>query len=182
MSEDNIAEMRKTIERLSKDKADLTKQVGDLTKANRVYQAKEAFQAQGFKPANGALYAAVNPEGEITPEDVVAFADEQGFSPVEQNSGDGGSSQESTSDGDDGSSDFSSMAGSGSRGGDGGAGGSSSETLTRQAWQELYARDPEAAKAAARQGRVQISKDNTHSNVPPAPGVNPFEAFTQADA
>ncbi len=179
MSEDNIAEMRKTIERLSKDKADLTKQVGDLAKANRVYQAKEAFQAQGYKPANGALYAAVNPEGEITPDDVVGFAEEQGFTPVEADSGSSDSKQESTSKTDDGSSEFSSMAGSGSRGGDGGAGGASDKTLTRQEWQQLHARDPEAAKAAVASGRVRISRDNTHSDVPNAPGTNPFEAFTQ---
>ena len=179
MSEDNIAEMRKTIERLSKENAGLTKQVAEQGTSIRAYEAKAAFQAQGYKPANGELFAAINPEGEITPEAVVEFAKAQGLQPVADNDSSNDSKQESAPNADDGSSEFANMSGSGSRGGDGGAGGATDETLTRQAWKELYARDPMAAKAAAAKGRVQISKDNTHSNVPQAPGTNPFEAFTQ---
>lgn len=179
MSEENIAEMRKTIERLSKDKAGLELQVKDQASQLRGFEAKEAFREQGYRPANGELFAKMNPEGEITAEAVVQFAEAQGFSPVAESTGsDDGDSQESTSKDEAGQADLASMSGGGSRSGSGSAGGTAPETLTRQAWQQLYAQDPAAAKAAVASGRVQISKDNTHSNVAAGPG-NPFAAFTQ---
>lgn len=180
MSEDNIAEMRKTIERLSKENAGLKADNGSLAKTVRTFEAEKAFTAQGYKAANGALYAAINPEGEITPEAVLEFANEQGFSVQESNSSDDADSQKSASNAAKEQADFSSMAGSGSRGGDGGSGGPGDTPMTRQAWKELHARDPEAARAAARQGRVQISRDNSYAEGHLGPGaMNPFEAFTQ---
>lgn len=179
MSGDNIAEMRKTIERLTKDKAELTKQNEDQAKQLRGYEAREAFTSEGYRAANGDLFAAMNPEGEITAEAVVAFAEAQGFVPVEGDTpSDAADSQGSTSEDADDQAGFDQMSGGGSRAGDGGAGSAQGQTLTRQAWQELYANDPTAAKAAVASGRVQISRDNTHSQVAAGPG-NPFAAFTQ---
>lgn len=175
MSEENIPQMRETIERLSKDKSGLQSEVSDLQAQLRVRDARDAFRAEGFTPKNGDLYAAMNPEGEITAEAVVAFADEQGL-PL------AGSTQESTEEAGtttteaaDGSEALAGMAGSGSGAGEGGAGSASPETLTRQEWQALHATDPAAAKAAVASGRVEITKDNPY--VPSslsAPGVNPY--------
>jgi hypothetical protein len=175
VSEDNIAQMRETIERLSKDKAGLEKSNGELTVQLRGVTARDAFRTAGYKPENGALYAAMNPEGDITPETVVAFADEQGLPLLSAGTQtEGKSSQEGTSEAGKAQADLEGMAGGGSRAGDGGAGGAEVETLTRQAWQELYANDPASAKAAVASGRVQISKDNVYSKGALVPGVNPF--------
>ena len=177
MSEEtNIPQMRETIERLSKDKAGLETQVKEQAVALRVHAASDAFRGAGYNPNHGKLYAAVNPEGEITAETVVAFAEEQTLSPVDSDTqketDDGG---EATSEVKDGSEALSGMAGSGSRAGDGGAGGAQVETLTRQAWQQLYAEDPAAAQAAVASGRVEISRDNVYVKGVGIPkGTNPY--------
>ncbi len=172
--EGNVAQMRETIERLSKDKAGLKSENESQAKRLREYEAKDAFRDAGYNPNHGKLYAALHPEGEITEDSVVSFADEQGL-PATSTQSDTGDGQEDTSGADEGSQQLGLMAGSGSRAGDGGAGGSDAETLTRQEWQELHAVDSAAAKAAIASGRVEISRDNVYGQNAPAPrGSNPY--------
>jgi hypothetical protein len=172
---ENVVQMRETIERLSKDKAGLEKQVTEQTVQLRNFSAMDAFREAGYNPNHGKLYAAVNPEGEITAEAVVAFANEQSLAPVAS------STQEETSEGQESTpgeaeeqSKLAAMASGGSRVGDPASGGAEVQTLTRQQWQELHATDPTAARAAVASGRVQISKDNVFSGQSLAAGVNPF--------
>ena len=183
MSEENIPQMRETIERLSKDKSGLEKQVSDLNSQLRVNEAQDVFRSEGFNPANGKLFAAVFPEGDITAEAVVAFADEQGLPLLEGAQGSSEGSGESTSEATDGSEGLAGMAGGGSGAGDGGAGGAAVETLTRAEWQALATSDPAAARAAIASGRVEISKDNPYvKDSVSAPGVNPYAALAVTDA
>lgn len=161
MSEDNqnVPQMRETIERLSKEKAGLQKEVSDLQKEVRVRDAREAFRVAGYDPRQGDLFATSRPDAEISSENVLEFAEEYNLSP--KSSGEEAPSEEdSTSDSAQDDSDLSAFGGSGSRSGDGGAGGADVKTLTRQEWQNLYSDDPVAAKQAIASGRVEISKDN----------------------
>ena len=180
MSEDNIPQMRETIERLSKDNSSLKTENSGLTSQLRTRDARDAFRDGGYVPKNGDLYAAMNPDGEITAEAVTAFADEQGL-PLAGNSEDSGGSGDSTEEG-DGSENLSGMSGSGSGAGDGGAGGAGVETLTRQEWQALHATDPAAAQKAIASGRVEISKDNPFVKGAGLPrGTNPYVASVDTD-
>lgn len=184
MSEETIPQMRETIERLSKDKSGLAKQVEDQAKALRNYEAADAFRAAGYNPNHGKLFAALHPDGEITAEAVTAFADEQGLAPVQastQESEAGGG--DDTSQASDGMEAAAALAGGGSRAGDGGAGGSNVQTLTRAQWQDLHASDPAAARAAVASGRVDISRDNVYvrqAGGSQAPG-NPYDNFGRTE-
>jgi hypothetical protein len=178
VSEENIPQMRETIERLSKDKSDDATTIGNLTKQVAEFKAREVFGGEGYSPSNGNLFVAMNPETEATPEAAVAFAEAQGLTIVGTTQEGSGESGESTTEASDGSENLAGMSGSGSGAGDGGAGGSANDSLTRQQWQELYQTDPEAAKAAAASGRVEISKDNPWTpEIVTAPGVNPYAAL-----
>lgn len=169
------SELRDAWSRVKKDNAGLQKNVEDLTQKIRVSEAQEAFRDAGYTPANGVLYATVNPEGEITADAVKAFATEQGLTLVADLPSDDADSGDTTSDVKDGSTALAGLAGSGSRAGEGGAGGASTEVMTRQAWQQLHAVDPAAAKAAITSGRVEISRDNVYAKGPGLPkGVNPY--------
>ena len=173
MSEEtNIQKMRETIERLSKDKAGLESKNVELTQQLRVRDARDVFRQEGYNPKHGDLYAAVNPEGEITAEAAVAFATEQSLSVLEDTSGSSEESGDSASDDAGDQAGKASMAGGGSRSGDGGAGGASVDTLTREQWKQLNASDPAAAQAAIASGRVEISRDNVYRNE--KSGTNPF--------
>lgn len=170
----NIPEMRETIERLSKEKAAALKEVADVRKDLRVRDAKDAFAEAGYAKSNGELFVASNPEGEITAEAVVQFADQYDLTPVvtEESSTDSGDPTPPPADG---SSELAPMAGSSSRSGDGGAGGADVETLTRDEWKALQQKDPSAAAAAIASGRVEISAGNPFVRGSGLPkGVNPY--------
>lgn len=183
MSEETIPQMRERIDQLEKQNRELTKLVPGLQTENRVLKARDVFGAEGFAPEGGELYAAQNPEGEITPESVAEFATKYNFgkaeasvetvigaAPAEEGKADPKAAP--------GAAELGTLSRGGSRAGEGGAGASSTEPMTRAEWQGLYARDPAAAKAAVASGRVQISKDNVYSGVRPDPG-NPYAKKTQ---
>lgn len=180
MSEEDISQMRKTIERLSKDKAELGTEVKDLSTQVQEYKAREVFSGEGYNPANGNLFVAMNPEKEVTAEVATDFAKAQGLILLESNQKSDDDAGKSTTEVEDGSKELAGMAGSGSGAGDGGAGGATVESLTRAQWQDLYRSDPAAAKAAVASGRVEISKDNPWvPNKVSTPGVNPYAALTE---
>lgn len=174
--ENNIPQMRETIERLSKEKAGLEKTVAEQATSLRVIEAKDAFRDAGYNPNNGSLYAAMSPDGDITAEAVTTFATEQGLVPVEASTQE--STEEagsSTSVAPEESAKLAAMSGSSSRAGEGGAGGASPEALTRDEWKQLYVTDPTAAKQAIASGQVEISSGE------PAPrGTNPYVKLAPA--
>lgn len=169
------SELRDAFARVSKDNTGLQKDVKDLTQKIRIGEAQNAFREAGFVPANGSLYAAINPEGEITADAVEAFAKEQGLVPAVGKPDESTESGDSASDVDDGTAVLAPLAGSGSRAGEGGAGGAATDSLTISEWQDLYALDPSAAKVAVASGKVEISRDNVFAKNTSLPrGVNPY--------
>lgn len=176
MSEDtNIPQMRETIERLSKENAGLKKDNSDLQGQLRVRDARDTMRQAGYNPKHGDLYAAMNPEGEITAEAVSTFAEEQGLPTFTADSAASDDAGDSTNDGGADTTQLAAMSGSGSRGGDGGAGGADVQTMTRAEWKQLYADDPVAARQAVASGRVEISRGNPIVGGSGSPrGENPY--------
>jgi len=173
MSEETIPQMREQINALEKQVKDLSKANSDFTAENRVLQARDVFRSQGYSAEGGELFAAQNPEGEITPEAVDTFVGKYGLASAKTDDAESSEGEEAAPEAAAGSPDLANMSRSGSRAGEGGASGSSTEPMTRQDWQDLMASDPAAGKAAVASGRVQISNDNPYSGVAPRPG-NPF--------
>jgi len=165
VSEETIPQMRETIDSLTKQLKDANKTNGVLATENRVLKARDVFGSQGYDPAGGELFAAQNPDGDITEEAVTAFVDKYGVgkkapADTSETEVDEGKAGESGSEGAPGSAELGTLSRGGSRAGEGGAGGSTGEPMTRAEWQALHNTDPAAARAAVRQGRVQVSKDN----------------------
>lgn len=177
MSEETIPNMRETIDRLRKERNTERKEVTRLTGELHVRDAREAFRTGGYDPRHGDLFAAKNPDKEITVENVVAFADEWNLAAVSKESAPTEGTEEETSEVEDGSEALAGMAGSGTTSGEGGAGGAASEKMTRTEWQKLMFTDPAKAKAAATSGQVQLSDDNPwvrrDRDLTPT-GVNPY--------
>lgn len=170
MSEETIPQMREQIAALEKQLKEANRTLASQATENRVLKARDVFGAQGFDPKAGELFAAQNPDGDITPEAVNAFVEAYGVgkagAPSSQGDAadvDGGESDPAPAPG---ASDLAKLNRGGSRAGDGGSGGPSTQPMTRQEWQSLYAKDPAAAQAAVRQGRVQVSKDNVYVGEP----------------
>jgi hypothetical protein len=179
MSEETIPQMREQIDELTKQLKSERNTNTQLATENRVLAARDVFRERGYSPKAGELFAAANPEGDITVESVDTFAQEFGFGALdsgaenqEENADEGSEANEPAP----GNPDLSLMGRSGSGVGEGGAGGSSSEPMTRQEWQELYARDPQTARAAVASGRVQISDDNFYVGKPTV--GNPYASST----
>jgi hypothetical protein len=177
MSEETIPQMR---EQIDSQEADLSKariEIKDLTKANRTLTARDVAREQGYEAKSGELFANANPDADITAEALDTFVTDYGLGSAgtDADEGDEGSSDE----GDPvtpapGSADLADMDRSGSRPGDS-AGGATTELMSVTEWQDLYAKDPAAAKEAHRQGKVRISSDNPWGDAQAvAPGVNPY--------
>lgn len=180
MSEETIPQMREALDNATKSIKDLTSDNERLTTENRGFAARDAFRDEGYAANHGDLFAASNPEGEITADAVNEFAGQFKLEKVElttttepdpdasDKGGDG-------TDGDaPGSKALAGMQRGGSSSGDG-AGGASTEKMTQVDWQALYQTDPTAAKEAVRQGRVIISNDNPWLDGKPVQaGLNPY--------
>jgi hypothetical protein len=179
MSEETIPQMRDQIDTLNKANKDLTADVDRLTGENRGFAARDAFRNEGYAANHGDLYAAANPEGDITADGVNEFAGQFNLPKLElevSTEGDEGSTEEGDQslDGGAGSTDLADMARGGSRPGES-AGGASPESMTRAEWQVLMQSDPAAGQEAVRQGKVQISRDNPWGDGQPVtPGSNPY--------
>ena len=180
MSEETIPQMREALDNANKSIKDLTADNEKLTTDNRGFAARDAFRNEGYAANHGDLYAASNPEGDITADVVNEFAGQFNLAKVEtkvvedaSTDADGGAG-----DGTDaealGSTDLGKMDRGGSSSSEG-TGGAAPEKMTIQAWQTLMQTDPEAGKEAQRQGRVAISGDNPWGDGKPvAPGSNPY--------
>jgi hypothetical protein len=179
MSEETIPQMRDQIDTLNKANKDLAAEAVRLAGENRGFAARDAFRDEGYAANHGDLYAAANPEGDITADGVNEFASQFNLPKVdvvastEGDEGSEGEGDQSSTEG-VGSTDLADMARGGSRPGES-AGGASSESMTSAEWQVLMQTDPAAGKEAVRQGKVQISKDNPWGDGQPvAPGTNPY--------
>ncbi|MCI0558202.1 MAG: hypothetical protein MN733_06880 [Nitrososphaera sp.] len=175
MSDETIPQMREQIEALVKD-LDLAKSnASTLAKENRRLLARDVARDNGFAASRGDLFASVS-DGDITAEGFLAFTQANDLAPLGSDSASTGSSGggDLTPSAPVGSADLSQMARGGSRPGDS-AGGASQEKMSRQAWQELYANDPAAAREAVRQGRVEIASGNPFGDAKSvAAGRNPY--------
>lgn len=176
MSEETIPEMRETIERLQKERASLVKDNTKLQSDLHIRDAREAFRSGGYDPRHGDLFAAKNPEAEITEENVATFADEWNLAAVSVKST--SESEENSADlADDGTDALSAMGSGGTSTGEGGASGTATQKMTRSEWKKLMITDPASAKAAVASGKVEISGDNpwlgSDRNRAPS-GSNPF--------
>lgn len=165
MSEETIPQMREQIDNLNKSNKDLTSSNETLTKTNRGLLARDAFRDEGYAANHGDLYAAANPEGDITADAVNEFAGQFNLAKVEPGKMDAGSDDGSDAGGDGASTDapgstaLGDMGRGGSSSGDG-SGGSTPEQMTIAEWQALMQSDPVAGREAQRQGRVAVSNDN----------------------
>ncbi len=184
MSEETIPQMRDQIDTLNKANKDLSADVDRLSGENRGFAARDAFRNEGYAANHGDLYAAANPEGDITADGVNEFAGQFNLPKVEvvaPTEGDEGSEGEGDLSSTDsvGSTDLADMARGGSRPGES-AGGASPEGMTRAEWQVLMQTDPAAGKEAVRQGKVQLSSDNPWGDgQPAAPGTNPYSPSSE---
>jgi hypothetical protein len=180
MSEETIPQMREQIDNLTKSNKDLISSNEKLVSENRGFAARDAFRDEGYAANHGDLYAAANPEGDITTDGVNEFAGQFNLQKIEPESKGSGSDDGSDEGGDDtdgdapGSTALADMQRGSSSSGDG-SGGAGPEKMTQAEWQALHQTDPAAAKEAVRQGRVVISKDNPWLDGKPVqPGMNPY--------
>ncbi len=160
MSEETVPQMRETIERIRGERNTAQKAVVKLEGEIHIRDAREAFRTGGYDPSHGDLFAAKQPDMEITEENVATFADTWNLPAVAAPSTTTGEGEGETSEVADGSEALAGMAGSGTASGEGGPDGAAETKLTRQAWQKLMMSDPAAAKAAAVSGQVILSGDN----------------------
>lgn len=174
MSEETIPQMRDALDSAGKKVNKLETDLADSHKENRRLTAREAFAEAGYKRDFGDLFASADVEGEITEESVQSFAKQFDLQPnaadgTEGDPDDGGDE----SDPDD-SGSLSSMSRAGSRAGDGGQQSTGKQTMTRQEWNELNVRDPNAARKALEDGRVLIRADNPYVEDAGKTNVNPY--------
>ena len=162
MSEETIPQMRERIETLEAEKkASVKAQVAAEGKA-RLFEARDAFREAGYKPDFAELFVGAH-QGDITKEAVSEFSTKYGFSaegsppPVpEEPAG-------TVPDTSPGSTALAQVSRAGSRPGDGGAAPAGTQTMTRDAWNELNKENPAAARVALQEGRVEIRKDNFYA-------------------
>jgi hypothetical protein len=184
MSEETIPQMREQIESLTADLAKARDSEKTALTQVRELSGQVIALGQGYTEAQGRLYAKVA-EDELSAEGFDAFAQEQGLPRSGASSEPAGDESASTEEvnppttAPEGSAELSQMARSGSLPGDS-AGGAQTEKMTRQAWQDLFQTDKNAAREAVRQGRVEIDPGNPFGDPRPvAPGVNPYAPSAQ---
>jgi hypothetical protein len=164
MSEETIPQMRERIERLEKAEKEITSQRDSLRKENAQLKARDAFREEGYPASYGDLYAGQNGDAELTSESLDAFVTAFGLTKATaQSTGEESTSKgESESEAESGNADLALLARGGSRAGEGGVGSSTQAPMTRAEYMELAQTDPNAAKVAVSQGRVQLSRDNPY--------------------
>lgn len=180
MSEETIPQMRDRIDALEVTVKERDTTIVGLESTNHKFAARDAFRDEGFAANHGDLYAAANPDGDITKESVLEFADQFNLGKAESEAAAEGAEgdPEEAGDGTDakapGSPDLGKLERGGSSSSDG-SGGAALEKMTIPEWQALMLSDPVAGKEAQRQGRVAVSGTGIGGDGKPvAPGVNPY--------
>ncbi len=142
---------------LAKSKSALETAMGE----NRGYAAKDAFAEAGFAPQFADLYTASQPEGELTKEAIETWALGYGIDPVPATEPvEGEPKTEPTVT--DGSENLAAMGRGGSNPEGQGQPPTPTETMPIPEWQALYRRDPDAAKQAVADGKVELRGDNPY--------------------
>ena len=160
MSEETIPQMRERIEALSKQVKDAEKASREAQDKARLYEARDVFREAGYNPKHADLFVKSH-DGDITAEAVGGFAGEYGLAPATASTSEESSPEQSeTGKDEDPGKDLSPFNRAGSGAGEGGAATANDNLMTRDEWEDLNRRDPNAARAALQRGRVQIRKDN----------------------
>lgn len=155
MSDDAIPQMREQIESLEKQLKAALKGEAEAQSTARRMTAREVARETGLDPSHGELFASSNPEAEISVDALKGFAEQFKLAPS--------GTQAPAAEADESSEVEESLAdfpGGGSRPGAGGQPSAGTEKMTRDEWNDLNRRDPQAARVALEQGRVQLRADN----------------------
>lgn len=159
MSEETVPAMRERIQGLEKELKSAQDAAAAAESKARLYEAKDTFREAGYNPVHAQLFVSANPEGEITQDSVVEFADQYNLAPVEQEGESGGTDGSESNEGSEGSSSddsgLSAMGRAGGRAGSGGQQSAGDEKMTHQEWMELNKRDRVAARQALEKGLVE---------------------------
>lgn len=163
-NEETVPQMRDRIEQLNAEKATALRQAQEAEATVRKLSARDAFREAGYSAAHGELFAAQNPEGEITPEAVTEFASNYNLQLVS------GSAEASTTstDSEEGTSEeandpgqgLANFSGGGSRASTGTAAGAGAGKMTKEEWHKLNRDNPAAARDALLKGKVEMSAQN----------------------
>lgn len=168
MSEEGIPQMRERINELEKQLKAAQDEAAKANSRARLFEAKDVFREQGYNPIHAELFVQGQPEGDITPESVDAFAQKYGLAPT----GEGEGSQSSGTEGEDSEREdsappsdtgLSSFGRAGSGSGDGGSAPATTEKLTHEEWKELHQKDPARARKAVADGRVEFKEGNFYA-------------------
>lgn len=157
MSDETIPQMRETIESLQKQLKAEQKALAETQARARKAEARELARSVELDPAHGELFAASNPDADLTEDAFRAFADQFKLAPAAAPSTSDEGEEDESSVADEGLAGF---TGGGSRPGAGGQPSARTEKMTRDEWNDLNRRDPQAARVALHEGRVQLREDN----------------------
>lgn len=156
MSDDAIPQMREQIEALEKQLKAALKGQAEAQNTARKMTAREIARETGLDPSHGELFATSNPEADISVEALQGFAEQFKLTPSVTEAAPKAEADESSAV----EESLASFPGGGSRPGSGGQPSAGSEKMTRDEWNDLNRRDPQAARVALEQGRVQLRADN----------------------
>jgi hypothetical protein len=167
-------EAREQIDSLTKDLKSTQAELETAMQVNREHDVKDGFASGGFDPKFADLYMAANPEGDITADAISEWAGTYGIEPSTDNQ----STPSTEPVTDPSTTGLDTMGRGGSNPGGSGQPPATEKTMPIQEWQDLYARDPDAAKQAMEDGRVEVRTDN-----PYVPGYtqrrNPYQHRVQ---
>lgn len=156
---DTVPQMRERIDQQNEQLKAKEQELAELKAQLRTSNARELFREQGLSPKHAELFAATNPEGELTPEAVQEFATSYGLAtPADEPSEAAEAPQEGTTE--DPGEGLSAFSGAGSQGQAGEAATPRKTKLTRDEWKALQKSDPAAAKNALLNGQVELNPNN----------------------
>lgn len=157
---DSVPQMRERIDQQNEQLKAREQELQELKSQLRTANARELFREQGLSPKHAELFAATNPEGELTPESVQEFATSYGLAPQAAEPSEAGDTPEPQTTEDDPGEGLSAFSGAGSRGQAGDAATPRTTKMTRDEWKALRDRDPAAAKVAIANGQVELNPNN----------------------
>ena len=169
MAEETVPQMRARIEEQNKELSELRRAVQEKDGAIRRFEAREVFREAGLPAQHADLYTAANPEGEITKDGILEFANAYNLAPQAESEPEPAeeATEETASDPGSGLEAFS---GGGSRGGSEAAATPRPNKLTKEEWYDLQKTDPAAAKARLLAGEVELNPDNPYVRQGQYPG------------
>ena len=159
MPENAPEELRKHADQLEKDLATSQAALEVSLGENRKHNAETAFTDAGFDAKFADLYLGTVEDGEITSDAISTWAGTYGLEPSGEPKTEEAPKETQATESPESSTGLEAMGRGGSSPG-GGKAPVTDETMTVQAWQELYDKDPDAAKQAVTDGKIQLRKAN----------------------